>query len=684
LPQLLAIFAGSALSVISIVMAGRLIATQIPMPAAVRFSTGAALFSALVYLALTVHAGYWPVFAALPVLLIALRGSVASADPLPRMPVFFHTVFGAAGILLLTFALAPETQADAAGYHLRLVGDWNRLHAFGGKEGFYEALPQGMEMLFLPAFAWGGGSAAKLVHFVFLIATVPLIRELAREAGLGNVQGCAAAALFFLAPVCGVDGTSAYTDAGLVCACCSVIWLLLQWYREARPGLLICAALNAGFCYAVKPTFGWVLLCALIFVMAQRRGVKNTAIFAGVAALCTAPWLIRAYLVSGSPAGPFLSRWLPNRIMTPEGEAHLMSQYSAFRPAFSWAHAGLGYTLQGVDQGIFGPAYLLLPLGLLMLLKPGRRWLPVCAILLALPFLLNTGARFLMPSMALSAVAIVALLPRRAAIGLVLVQALATLPWALDRYDLPGDWRPGAPPLAAALRLEAEDHYLTRSIPGFAAARMIQNNTPPAAKILACTALPDAYVSRDVLTWWHSRRAQQFADAIHFAMMSQGTRARLVSWRWHEDQYRLLRLTALSDLRLVSAAMPHTEAGMASWRMYRPGETLNLTAPPGAHGADFLVWPGDQASLKTEVLPVAGPWRVPEAVEERSVCYIDLRRDATAYIRRAGYEYLVLPVEDDPFAEIGVDMVRHPAEWGVTIAGQANGIYLLKIKAALL
>jgi len=63
--------------------------------------------------------------------------------------------------------------------------------------------------------------------------------------------------------------------------------------------------------------------------------------------------------------------------------------------------------------------------------------------------------------------------------------------------------------------------------------------------------------------------------------------------------------------------------------------------------------------------------------------YIDLRRDATAYIGRSGYRYIVVPVADDPFAEIGVDMVRHPEAWGVTIAGESEGIYLLRIRDTL-
>jgi hypothetical protein len=674
--QLLSIAAGGTLAILTIVAAGRLIAPATRLPSCVRFTTGSALVSGLVYLLLTMHVGYWPVFVAMLLLMVLLSRREAALATLPRMPLFFHAIFAISGFFYFTYALAPEIQPDAAGYHLRLVSDYVRLHAFTTRTGFYDALPQGMEMLFVPAFAIGAWPAAKLVHLAFLCATIPLLRTLALEAGVNNFNACAAAAIFFLAPVCGVAGASAYTDAGLVCACCSVAYLLLRWNRERTTSLLVCAAVDAGLCYAIKPTFGCVALCGLIFVAVRSRSPKTAAAFNAAALACIAPWLIRAHMLSGSIASPFLSQWIPNRILTPDVELHLAAQYSAFRPGFSWSHALLGYTLFGGDQGVFGPAFLLIPVAFFALAKPRQRWLVACSALLALPFLFNTGARFLMPAMAFAAIAISAVLPRQAVFALLVIQTVA----ALAR---PGDWSLGPLPLAAALRVEPEAHYLRRSIHGFAAGEMIAAKTPRDAKILSCTALPEAYIPRELLTWWHSRRAQQFADALHFAMMSQGTRARLVSWRWRENQYRSLRLTALSDIRVISATLPNADGALNSWREHKPGESISLSTPHGVNGADFLIWPGDQALEKTEVLPSAGNWREPEGDVDRRPCYIDLRRDATAYIRRAGYRYIAIPVVEDPFAEIGVDMVRHPEAWGITIAGESEGIYLLRIRETL-
>src|SRR6185436_17141499 len=70
--------------------------------------------------------------------------------PHPLLPRGIVTlVFVVYGLLYLIHALAPEIQPDAAAYHLGLVAEYARLGAFPDRVGFFEMLPQGMEMLFL-------------------------------------------------------------------------------------------------------------------------------------------------------------------------------------------------------------------------------------------------------------------------------------------------------------------------------------------------------------------------------------------------------------------------------------------------------------------------------------------------------------------------------------------------------
>ncbi|MES1258887.1 MAG: hypothetical protein ABUS51_10670 [Acidobacteriota bacterium] len=681
MPRLPGIFAGAMMSVAASAAAGCLMAPGTPLPRAVRFATGAVLFSACVFALLACGLGYRDVYLAVAALMLAgaWRACPTSTVALPRLSWFVGAVLAVYGLFYLVFAMAPEIQPDALAYHLRLVSDYARLHAFSNHIAFYDVLPQGMEMLYVPAFAVGGAAAAKLVHFTFLIATVPLLREIAREAGLHDQAGSAAAAVFFLAPVCGVAGTAAYTDAGLVCAVCAVLYLTLRWDRERTSALLLCAALNAGFCYAVKPTFGWVVVAATAYVGMRARRIAPAAGFAALALLVVLPWMARAYWLSGNPVAPFANGWFPNPVATPDLEKRLAASYSAFRTGFPWRTVWTDYTVAGGHQGLLGAAFLLLPLALLSLRQRAGRWLLAAAALLAVPVLANTGTRFLLPAMAPASLALASVLPGPLVIGLVALQAIGAAPPVMDLYDKRHEWRLGALPVRAALGTVPEAVYLKGALPGYAVARMVARNTGADAKIFACSAVPEAYIPREILIWWHSAEARRFTDALHFAHMSRGTRARVLSWRWNAGEYRSLRLTALTDLRVVEAGLVAGSMGAQSWKMFHPGEAIRLTAGPGVRGADLLIWPGDQAREKTEALPAAGSWLSMDARAERCARNIDLRRDATAYIRRSGYHYILIPVEADAFAEIGSEMGRHPGEWGVEAVGRADTMWLFRI-----
>lgn len=581
--------------------------------------------------------------------------------------------------MYLVFAMAPETQPDAFGYHLRLVSGYARLHIFPNRIAFYDMLPQGMEMLFVPAFEVGGAAAAKLVHFAFLIATIPLLREIARELALPERAGSTAAALFFLAPVAGVAGTAAYTDAGLVCATCAVLYLLIRWDRERLPSLLLCAAMNAGFCYALKPTFGWVAVVALCFVAMRSRRCGPALGFAAMAALVILPWVARAWLLSGNPFAPFLNARFPNPVSTPELEWQLAERYSAFRPGFSWRTALFDYTVAGGNQGLLGAGFLLLPLALLSLCGRAGKWLVSSAALLAVPVAANTGTRFLLPALAPASLAMASVLPGPVGIAVITLQAISAAPPVMDLYDRRHEWRLGKVPVEAALGLMPEDDWLNQTVPGFSVTRMITGNTEAGAKIFACAAVPEFYIPRELLIYWHSVAAQRFTDALHFAHMSHGTRARMLSWRWNGGDYQSLRLTALSDLRIVEASFASANLPTQSWKMFRPGESISLPATPRATGADLLIWPGDQARADTEALSRGGRWQALGSSAERCARKIDVRRDATAYIRRSGYRYILIPVADDAFAEIGEDMAQHPVEWGVEAAGKSGKMWLFHI-----
>ena len=86
------------------------------------------------------------------------------------------------GGLYLIHAAAPEISADGVTYHLGLVRRYYGAHGFPTiTNNIYAYLSQGAEMLYLFAYAVGRHSAAKLVHFSFLVGGVGAILLLARR-----------------------------------------------------------------------------------------------------------------------------------------------------------------------------------------------------------------------------------------------------------------------------------------------------------------------------------------------------------------------------------------------------------------------------------------------------------------------------------------------------------------------
>src|SRR5258706_494606 len=75
----------------------------------------------------------------------------------------------------------------------------------------FAALSEGVEMLYVPAFAIGRHSAAALLHFTFLLVLAMLVCTYGKRIGK-PLAGAAAALLVYASPVVGIDGTTAYID----------------------------------------------------------------------------------------------------------------------------------------------------------------------------------------------------------------------------------------------------------------------------------------------------------------------------------------------------------------------------------------------------------------------------------------------------------------------------------------
>ena len=167
-------------------------------------------------------------------------------------------------------SMAPEISYDGSRYHLGLVSRYLREHGFQRiTDNLYASLSQGIEMLYVYAFAFGRHSAAAMLHFAFLLALVVLMLSYASRAGF-PLAGAVGALLVFASPIVGVDGTSAYNDVATAAIAFALFYLLQRWSEERSTRLLVTIGLVAGFAYAAKYT-AWLAVPYCLGV----RGVEE-------------------------------------------------------------------------------------------------------------------------------------------------------------------------------------------------------------------------------------------------------------------------------------------------------------------------------------------------------------------------------------------------------------------------
>src|ERR1035441_1270456 len=271
---LVATLFGAAFTLAAAYALGLLAMRKHPAPPEITLGIGAAAESVLVFLLLLFHLAHWSVFLGIGVAAMVAawrwRGSGAGAyAPAPiRIPLAGWVIFGAYGVWYLVNALAPESIADGITYHLGLPNEYLRVGGFPDHITFYDLVPQGMEMLYTVAFAFGRHAAAKMVEFAFFVATLPLIFRVGRRLGASDLACLVAAVLYFCAPVAGITGSSSYNDAAGVFFLLAAFYLLLL----AEPRYLLPAGVLAGFCYAIKLPGLIAVAGAVILVAVQGVG----------------------------------------------------------------------------------------------------------------------------------------------------------------------------------------------------------------------------------------------------------------------------------------------------------------------------------------------------------------------------------------------------------------------------
>jgi len=696
------------------------------------FVVGAACLSVLTFVLCALRVAHRGVFliVGLAVLALAIRRGAhrPSGESFPALAPFwrwlFVAIFSVYSVLYFFNAMAPEMSPDGIGYHLGLVSRYLRAHGFERiTTNMYANLSQGIELLFLFAFAFGRHSAAALTHFAFLVTLAWAMLSYARRFGF-PVAGVCAALLVFVSPVVGMDGTVAYNDVATACIIFTVFYLAWIWASgEAGSALLAPLGLVAGFAYAAKYTAFLAVpyVLGIVAWKSFRRGapvLKPLMLVAGCAAIMIAPWMIKDALWFHNPVSPFLNSVFPNPYVHVSFEKDYAAMMRHYEGLNSDSHIPLEVTVRGgVLSGLIGPVFLLAPLGLLALRSPAGRRLLLAALLFGIPYLANIGTRFLLPALPFVALSMgLAVAGSRVATAALLVaHAVLSWPAIVSRYCAPNAWRLlQKVPVRQALRIESEESFLNFRLPQWGAARMIDRLVPTGGKVFSFNGAPEAYTTHEIVVGFQSSFGERVRDIIWTPLIEAFEPRWLLRFRYPPQPLRQIRVVqtaagapdqwSVAEFRLFrgEAELPRApdwklrakpnpwDVQLAfdnslvtrwrSWQNLYPGMYLAVEfAASEITDSVLLECSHDQwkIRLKLEGMDDSGKWRTLADAPQQSEGKPKpgLRRAAADEVKALGIDYLLI-YDFDYRAD---DFTKNARSWGATLLGEHKGARLYRL-----
>lgn len=632
------------------------------------------------------------------------------------------------GALYALHTLSPEVAFDAVGYHLGLVQRYYRNHGFVAiPTNMYAQLSQGAEMLYLFAYSLGRESAAKLVHFSFLVAGAGSLIALAGRYRAG-FAGVFAAVVYFTCPVVIPDAASAYNDCALAFFLLSVFSALGTWWRLRDRHSLWLLGVLIGTCFAIKYT-GVVSLGAAVAVAASialrtrspRAVIRDVAVIGVFAAIIGLPWLAKNAIVVGNPLAPFYNDWFPNPHLSVEFEAEYREAMRTYSPEAQGRFdqllsAPLDLVRGERYRGSIGWIFLLAPISLLAWRNTLARATLAAAIVCALPWFSNAGTRFLLPSLPFVAFSMGLALdrlpnrPRMACVtALLIAQCITSWPPSRAYWYYPHLWSVVGFPWQAALGLEHPKQHLARRLKYFLLADHLDKMNPRNVRVLTFCEVPEAYCGAELLVPYKGLENRDIADALMkpFEANRRPTRTlrttlpgrQLRGIRLAIDRAHARRSLIVSEIRIFSSGriMPYDESWDVSarphpWHAGRlldgdPFTDWNSREPatPGMSiEAQFreprqvdvleVVHPPDSALSDSRLvirgLTDSGTWSVidPESTEIRQVAApVDsARQSAVRTLERHGITHVVVNLEPDfEQADEMQAIASDPKAWGL-------------------
>ncbi|MBI3693535.1 MAG: glycosyltransferase family 39 protein [Acidobacteria bacterium] len=573
-------------------------------------------------------------------------------------------------------------------------------------------------MLFLFAFTFGKHTAAAMVHLLFTLATPLGMVSYGRRVGSPAV-GVAGALLFFLSPIVGKTGTSAYIDVGLAGVLFALFYALEIWRLERSGRWLAPIGLLAGFAYAVKYSGAVAAPFALAFVVIELRRFEWRPLL--TVALCAlalmAPWMIKNAIAVGNPFSPFGNRYFPNPYLDPAAEKTWTNHIRTLNNV-QWREIPLEVTVHGGRlQGVVGPVFLLAPLALLALRDPAGRRVIAAAVIFALSYYAAIATRYLIPCLPFLSLALAVALARWRAVLAAVVVAHALLSWpsVLRRYADRDIWRLGRVDWRAALRLRPEAEFLRKQMFDYEVGPLLEGNVPEGQPVFTFQTQQQAYHTRELITGWQSSLGSRLRDTLCVPFNSGLWPTWRSEYRFPETAARKIRLVqkgrsetgawSITEVRVFrrDAELPRApqwrlKASPNPWdvqlafdnnpvtrwssaQAYTPGmfveidfgrtESLDrVVVERGADPAGMRVGvEGEIASRRWQVL-------AEEAVVAEAPPPARLRRATTETVESHNIHWLL--VEDsDPGAR---DFLLRQAQWGITAVAAAGRFRLYRLE----
>lgn len=239
----------------------------------------------------------------------------------PRLFVLWQSAFSRQRIVLrfglilaglaLIPALAPPYDYDGLMYHLvapRIFLEEGRIVLL--PELWQANSPMLCQMLFAVGLAFDSGIFAKLVNYLFTILFVLMTYAFALRFSRRRIAWWAVAILIFTPPLGSWAGWAG-VDIAWATYQFLALYALLIWREQQQGAWLGLAGMMGGFAIGVKLlAVGGVGVLAIWIIWRFRAtvwyGLGHALVFGGVALVCSFPWFLKNFLLSGNPVYPFV------------------------------------------------------------------------------------------------------------------------------------------------------------------------------------------------------------------------------------------------------------------------------------------------------------------------------------------------------------------------------------------